>query len=793
MKISRQSGLERRDLLEMEDMLRRNLVDFFSFSGHALYFPTESAPATPKLVPQERRLLLPLARQNRLLGVFMARGVRLREIRPLLPVLPAVAALCLDNLALVKATRTDALTSLATEEAFFADIQQQALRVRAFLDDPAATGNQSAPLHSLCFGLVLLRLCNGKETALRVGYASENALLRKLAQACAADLPEGVQAARVGRHELALVLPVGGRMACHELARAALDRMETVRLPDPLTGRSIRPVLCAGHALYPQDMRGAEMRLPMFEQARRLMSLAGLAADVARDGMAGTGKSRVMPFARILHEGGVVLQSLQGACLRVSLGRRAKAAEGMRFAVYSPEKGRETGRACKGEIVLLQVEESGAVAEILHVADAANMPAPGDGLTLLDPASAPASQPKTHIVLRASDCAHGAKGESLCGYGDFLKRSGFEMERSARFTLVLVRLDRAGSRACAGAFRLWRSLVSGSGGLGGGVAPFGGKYGDNSLILFHSGATPEDVAPVYRRLCECLAQRGLGAAAGVAGYPFLRYTKAETRDCALKALEYALLLPEPKAGVCNSLALNISADRLYSLGDVFGAVEEYKLALLADKTNVMALNSLGVCMAALGRRQDARRHFLAALKRGADGPLAGQTCYNLGAICQSLGERRAAGHYYRRCIAVVPNHSFAHIRLGQMCEERRRPGQAKRFYERAAALEDAQPGNLCPARRLLAGLAVHGRQQGEARELLREALLRNPDDAAAMLALARLYLNGNEDPSLAEMLARRSAALRDCPEAWQTLARAMRVLGREAEAQLAEARAERLP
>ena len=77
----------------------------------------------------------------------------------------------------------------------------------------------------------------------------------------------------------------------------------------------------------------------------------------------------------------------------------------------------------------------------------------------------------------------------------------------------------------------------------------------------------------------------------------------------------------------------------------------------------------------------------------------------------------------------------------------------------------------------------------EARELLHEALLRNPQDAASMLLLANIYLDGNEDPAVAELLARKSAGLHDRPEAWQTLARALRALDREDEARLAEARA----
>ena len=259
------------------------------------------------------------------------------------------------------------------------------------------------------------------------------------------------------------------------------------------------------------------------------------------------------------------------------------------------------------------------------------------------------------------------------------------------------------------------------------------------------------------------------------------------------------MLPSPRAGLCNSLALNISADRRYALGDVFGAIDEYKLALLADAENVLARNSLGVCMAALGRYHEARRHFLEALRyKGDAGPerqeRIAQTHYNLGTVCQQLGERRAAARYYRECIKDAPEHVYAHLRLGQLCEEGGRRNEARRFYELAAAIEDRQAeqaGEQRPslARRYLARLAARQRHGGEARELLHDTLLRNPFDAAAMLLLARLYLDGDEDPAMAELLARKSVGLRDTPEGWQVLARALRALGREEEASLAEAHA----
>ncbi|MEE0814389.1 MAG: diguanylate cyclase, partial [Desulfovibrio fairfieldensis] len=249
-------NLARGDLMDMEGLLCSGLAAFFTFKGHALYFPTQNPPDAPQFLPRERRLLLPLVWREELLGVLMLHGVRAREVRPLLPALPSVVALCLENLARSRAARTDAVTGLATEDALYARMEDEAARVRAHLDDPAQPDGRPAPLHRLCMGLVVLRLRNGEEMARQIGFAFSEKFLRHVAEACRAGLPSDVLAARVGRYEYALLLSASGRGACHKLARAVLGRMEAVSLPGPLTRQPVRPLLCAGHALYPQDMQG---------------------------------------------------------------------------------------------------------------------------------------------------------------------------------------------------------------------------------------------------------------------------------------------------------------------------------------------------------------------------------------------------------------------------------------------------------------------------------------------------------------------------------------------------------
>ena len=61
------------------------------------------------------------------------------------------------------------------------------------------------------------------------------------------------------------------------------------------------------------------------------------------------------------------------------------------------------------------------------------------------------------------------------------------------------------------------------------------------------------------------------------------------------------------------------------------------------------------------------------------------------------------------CLAAAPEHLYAHLRLGQLCEESGRRNEARRFYEEAARIEDSlregrQDGGPSLARRYLAGL-----------------------------------------------------------------------------------------
>lgn len=845
--------LRRRDVLAMEPQLSEFFGRIISFTAHGLYFPQDAASTEAVWIAREHKLLIPLIHHDTFLGVFIANGVVAKEAKKVLPLLPPLVSLCLDAVLLYKQSRTDSLTGLARREELLERMAQDAGLVRTRLshvpdapdspDAPYADNVGAVPLYRACMGLVLVRLNNMDEVARSHGYGLADSLLQSLGQALQAHVPHEVLAARTGDNECTLLVPAATRTACQKMAESVLEALDTVLVPHPLTHQRIRPRVSVGHALYPQDMEGGEFSLPMEEQSRLLLHKARLAALVAAQRAAATGIDsadaanrtwQAMSFGRILPEGGLVLENQAMGRVRLSLGRNTGARDGLRFAVWALNAAMPNP-LFKGEVVLVDVRETDSIAECLHLADPAWPLEAGDSLHLLaeeSPAviaktasktfgknSPKASHPANHKGKKNSPTAiaqHLAP-DSATGFlrhSDFLHALERECEAHATFGLALLRINPPPLAVDTDAMTLAAHLedhLTTSAALcreaiqAAHIHPhtspaphasqdtkpwLGGRFGGNSLVFFHPAGSCASLHSLYADICATLTQRGIEAAVGLAAYPYLKFRKGEILECCQKALDFALLLPEEKVGVFGSLALNISADKRYSQGDVFGAVEEYKLALLADATNAMAWNSLGVCMAALTRHNEARRYFKQALKHS---PNDGATLYNLGVVCQNLGEQRAAARHFRACIKADPQHIFGHIRLGQMAERRGKLQDARELHSRAAALEDAHGGGSALARRHLARVALRQRKGQEARELLHEALVRNPQDALAMQMLASIYLDGGEDPSMAEMLARQSVGLHPSnKQTWLLLGRALQALGHEKDAQAAVACAEKL-
>ncbi|MDR1126064.1 MAG: tetratricopeptide repeat protein [Deltaproteobacteria bacterium] len=689
------------------------------------------------------------------------------------------------------------------------------------------------PAWSFRFSLMVIRL-NGLPALVREhGYLRTEKLLAALAAELEKKKPGQAAAARSGDTEFALLLPACGNQASRELGQSLVAALNAVSLPDELNGHKLRIRASAGFVDCPRDLDGME-RYSAPEQTRRLLRRARLAAAMAGQSALAAwenpeDKPAVLAYSGILHEGGRVLQALPLSRLEVSLGKYCGARPGQRFTLwgYVLDGGREPVRRYKGEALLVRVRPNASTAELLYCDDPSLPPQPGDQLILAGQDSLPGLyQSASAGAAPAGEQVQPARSENLdkstgfLNYSDFLPWWCREREKYDRFSLVLARfslplltgsqqamfmeyldggdendeggLPRYDRRtwedslaACAARFRVLC-----------GPSALYGRYGLNSFVVFvpetagQNERFAQDEQSGQPRLAAKLAElsrefsgRGLHCAIGIAPYPFLDFHKSETLENVHKALEYALLLPWPHVGRLDSLALNISADRRYSLGDQLGAIAEYKKALLCDENNILAWNSLGVTLAGLGRQAEARRHFEEALERSPDDVA---TLYNLGQLCQSGGELGQALRLFQRCRELDPGNVYTLYRLGQLAELHGDNALARDYYRKTAKL----PGGEALTRRGLARLAIREGQPEEAREELHEALLINPHDALALQLLASLYLDAGENPAVAESLARQSAALRpDCKAAWLELARALEASGKAGEAREALLRA----
>lgn len=752
----------------MEEDLSRILSKFFQFSKLSFYFPSAPQAARLEALAEEGVILLPARWRGGIAGMIKIEGAG--GAGGIIPHLEALAELALERLYLERLARRDLDSGLSTEAGLFEFIEDEIEAGRSGADQ---AGLFSAA-YRLCLGMVVIRWPDYKYALRTHDMEFAASIHNDLARRLAAFLPRGALAARLGKLEggrdFGLIFNAGGREACARLALGAMNHMEGGIYTDPLSGRKYSPRLFAGCALYPQDMTGEELRLPLIEQGLRLKRRAAMAAGMAADMEGGFAEDRVLAFASIAGRAGRVLEG--GGKIRINLGKAANVREGMRFFVWGrdPADGSEF---LKGQITVIKADADGSDAEVFYLNKAERLPQRGDRLSL----------PSVRLaMLNDLDGFLGGGEESpLLSHAEFL---AFYSEKTAgldAFLLIIIRLaENGGAELIKSFYSKWLEARKDAGLE---AKPAGaGEYGKDRLAILLPGSGAEAERDVLAALFMELEGR---FACGIGQYPFLDFTKAEVETNALKALEYAELLPKPRAGVFNSMAMTISADKKFSMGDNLGAIEEYRRALLADSSNALAANSLGVCLAALGKTGRARIVWEEALDAAQDRELKAKVCYNLGALSQQEGDCNAASRWYRACLRNFQKHAFAWIRMGQLSEIKGRKKSAKRHYLCAANLSDAGSDVFVIARRRLARLDMLAGEESGARSGLHQLLLENPHDCSAMNLLARLYLNENGDPAIAEMLAKKSLQINDNEEAWRLLAESLRLSGREAEAEKA--------
>ena len=780
------------ELIDFEHTIKDSIAEFLNFTSYSLFFPREDGRAAPEpeYRKEDRELILPLVFGGKLLCYFIAKGVRLKAPSTSPRYVMALAAATLEKIALFKRAVTDPLTGLCTRDFFFGELEKTIDQVQDCMGAGGcgtSVGDEGGidmdPAFSGTLGVLFLDLDNFQAVNERYGYLIGDDIVAEVGRLLDIVCPKFTTAARFANDKFAVLVPDAKPRACFQLAEVVRSGVSKLAFTDPVTNDTIAVTASVGFANYPQALDGAEFRRTLSEQARTLVRKARTGVTVAK----ANGRNRVFAYADILAKGGRVLETLPMNRLAVSVGESAGARVGQRFLVRAPKAAQpgeppHSPALYKGELVLVETRTDAAYAEVLHLADAAWTVEPGDRLKLIEgDESLFADAPPPSDAEPTPDAAR------LATYSDFVTELTAARRKPETFALSLIRiLDQPSADSDESYSEAMEQMVADVAGLARGAFGddgFGGRFGLNGLIFFVPDAD-RDTLMARSLEIEKLALDALAVhvSIGSACYPFLNFDRADVLENCRKALDHALLLPDPRVAVFDSISLNLSADRRFMDGDVYGAIEEFKLALLDDENNLLARNSLGICLAQLGRFEDARREFEAVVALDKKDVLA---LYNLGWANHRLGDLKKAAQAYRQCLKAEKGHVYALMRLGSIEENADHLKMATNYYKKAAA----QPGGDRLVLRPLARVAYKQRDVDGAREYLHLALNADHNDHAAMHMLARIYLDQGEDPQIAEVLARQSSALSPGRDAyWDVLVEALEAQGKGDEATKAAAR-----
>jgi len=279
---------------------------------------------------------------------------------------------------------------------------------------------------------------------------------------------------------------------------------------------------------------------------------------------------------------------------------------------------------------------------------------------------------------------------------------------------------------------------------------FWGLLAHDLLGCFFAGKQAADCQKYVQTLQQKIsASRNETISAGIAVYPMLSYKKNIILENAKKALDHAAFFGANSCVVFDSVSLNISGDKLYQNGDLEGAIEEFKLALILDENNINVHNSLGVCYGIKNQLNEALAEFKIAM--GLD-PKEIMAVYNTGYAHLLKKEFNNALEYFLAAEQMDNSVFELAIQTGRVYAELNQPGNAKKYFETAVRLNPKS----APAFRLLGDCCAGQDLLLEATAAYKTALKLNPDDVAAQSALGYLYEMQGKNADIALMLCKQA-------------------------------------
>ncbi len=251
-----------------------------------------------------------------------------------------------------------------------------------------------------------------------------------------------------------------------------------------------------------------------------------------------------------------------------------------------------------------------------------------------------------------------------------------------------------------------------------------------------------------RNIQEVLGSRGEGRGkvpVGVAASWQQTLSSVSVPGASFWAYVHAFMLRTGMSIVYDAVTWQVRGDELMASGALMHACRAFRKALVLDDTHAEIWNSLGVCLARLGRRREAEKAFL---KASGINPDDFMTFYNLCGIQHALRDYSRAEASCRRAIEIRSGDTMALTRLGQVLLDSGKEVQAVECLEQASAGETPPPAVW----RLLGTALYRQGKWPDAKRALEKALALKPEDAAARTRLALGYAEYEKDYATARRL-----------------------------------------
>ncbi len=236
---------------------------------------------------------------------------------------------------------------------------------------------------------------------------------------------------------------------------------------------------------------------------------------------------------------------------------------------------------------------------------------------------------------------------------------------------------------------------------------------------------------------------------GIASFPTISFNKDQILDNARKALNHAEFFGLDSTVLFDTVSLNISGDNMYQKGDIDGAIEEFKAALMLDPSNVNVHNSIGVCYGILGAYEKALKAFEEAIRLDPDEAMA---LYNAGLANMLTDNSEKALEYFLDADRKEEDIFDVAFQTGRLYLEMGKPEQGKKSLEKAVRLNPESGlalrylGECCAAMNLT----------DEAISAYKKVIRQNPNDAESLSALGYLFDLQGENPEITTIFCQQS-------------------------------------